>query len=223
MKRTHKFGLATLVVSGVFLLTHVSSVAYASTSVSYTIDTTSDLAAGTSSYINFSADRVRYFDDDDVSTAGRASVIEAGTPVVLTTSATVTGAVADLVGTVADQGDSAVSQRGFAYASSPTPTTNGFTVIVGSGTGAFSGVTPTLAAGTYYVRAFATNSVGTSYGSEAQVVFADSGFVVVPSLAATGTSSESLTSTSSLAVATIAIGAALVLRRRIWGTGSAAR
>jgi hypothetical protein len=169
------------------------------------------------SYINFSGDRVRYFDDYNVSLAGGASVIEAGTPVVLTTSATVSGAVADLVGNVADQGDTAVSQRGFAYASSPSPTTGESTVIVGSGTGAFTGMTPPLAAGTYYVRAFATNSVGTSYGSEAQVVLADSGSAAAPTLAATGTSSESLTSTSSLAVATIAIGAALLLRRRILG------
>jgi hypothetical protein len=75
------------------------------------------------------------------------------------TSATVTGAVNN-------QGSSSVTNRGVCYGTSPSPTISGSCVSSGSGTGSFSASITGLNTGTlYYVRAFATNSAGTGYGS----------------------------------------------------------
>jgi uncharacterized protein (TIGR02145 family) len=70
-------------------------------------------------------------------------------------------------GNVTSDGGSMVSARGVVYGTSSNPTlSNNFTTD-GTGTGSFisvlSGLSPVT---TYYVRAYATNSVGTSYGNE---------------------------------------------------------
>lgn len=164
------------------------------------------------SYINFSGDRVRYFDDYNVSLAGGASVVEEGAPVVLTSSATLSSASVDLEGDVTDAGTDPVTARGFAYSTSSSPTTADSVVSGGSGTGAFSGTTPMLSAGTYYFRAYATSLVGTTYGSEVQVTLAgaDSGAV----LAATGFSEPTLIAAVVGGLAAVGIGVAMVSRRR---------
>ncbi|WP_022824620.1 LamG-like jellyroll fold domain-containing protein [Hymenobacter norwichensis] len=85
-----------------------------------------------------------------------------------TTSITTTSAV--LGGNVTADGGVAVSSRGVVYSSSnSTPTVGGAGVMAdanGSGLGSFSktisGLTPGVV---YYVRAYAVNPVGTSYGS----------------------------------------------------------
>jgi uncharacterized protein (TIGR02145 family) len=57
--------------------------------------------------------------------------------------------------------------RGVAYGTSSSPTTSGAITNDGMGTGTFTsiltGLTPST---TYYVRAYATNSIGTAYGNE---------------------------------------------------------
>jgi hypothetical protein len=42
-------------------------------------------------------------------------------------------------------------------------------VVPGTGTGTYSGTSDVLENGTFYVRAYATNNAGTSYGSEVEV------------------------------------------------------
>lgn len=73
-------------------------------------------------------------------------------------------------GIVLIEGDSSVIERGVCINTSGTPTINdGFTVD-GSGIGSFtSSITGTAPYTTYYVRAYATNNSGTSYGN--QVVY----------------------------------------------------
>lgn len=127
-------------------------------------------APSISSYINFSNDRVYYFDNYSVSVAGGASVIAAGAPVVLTSSTTSSAGVASFTGNVTNDGGTAVTDRGFVYASTSGPTINDFKVSAGTGTGTFSATSPQLANGTYYIRAYATNAGGTSYGSENTIV-----------------------------------------------------
>ncbi len=164
------------------------------------------------SYINFSGDRVRYFDDYSVELAGGASVIDEGAPVVLTTSATGSAAVVALTGSVVDEGDDTVTARGFAYALTTAPTIAGSVVAAGSGVGVYTGSTPALPAGTYYFRAFATSSIGTSYGSELVVTI---GAAAAPGLANGGFSTTEITSlgvTGSAAL--IAGGVLLALYRR---------
>jgi len=79
-----------------------------------------------------------------------------------------TATTATTGGTVATDGGSAVTARGVVYSTSATPTVLLTTKTSdGPGSGAFtstlSGLKP---ATTYYVRAYATNAVGTTYGQE---------------------------------------------------------
>ncbi|MFA9212714.1 MAG: gliding motility-associated C-terminal domain-containing protein [Candidatus Methylacidiphilales bacterium] len=99
----------------------------------------------------------------------------ASAPTVSTTKATLIGITnATLSGNVSDSGTATVTERGVVYATTINPTTANTKVIIGSGLGTFSqNVTGLLAAATYHVRAYAINSVGTSYG-------ADSTFTTLP-------------------------------------------
>lgn len=70
-------------------------------------------------------------------------------------------------GTVSNAGGSPVTARGLCYATTPLPTTANSVVNSGTGTGNFSANLTGLSAGTlYYVRAFASNAAGTSYGNQ---------------------------------------------------------
>lgn len=95
-----------------------------------------------------------------------------------------TSSVTSYTGSSAAMGGSStsavsVTDRGVVYSSTdPTPAignTDCTKVSMGSGTGSFSGSVTGLSAGkTYYVRAYAVNSYGTSYGSAASFTTANS-------------------------------------------------
>ncbi len=84
-----------------------------------------------------------------------------------TTVSNVTATSVTTGGDVAQDGGSPVTALGVAYGTSSSPTTSGTITNDGTGTGVFTstltGLTPST---TYYVRAYATNSVGTAYGNE---------------------------------------------------------
>lgn len=85
-------------------------------------------------------------------------------PTVKTTSASNDGTVK---GNVTSDGGAAVTERGVCWSTSQNPTINGYHKASGSGTGSFSVDISGLTEGTtYYVRAYATNIIGTSYGEE---------------------------------------------------------
>jgi uncharacterized protein (TIGR02145 family) len=70
-------------------------------------------------------------------------------------------------GNVTDNGGVELLERGVCYSTSPNPTINGGHTSSGTTVGAFATVLTGLAPQTtYYVRAFATNITGTSYGSQ---------------------------------------------------------
>ena len=89
-------------------------------------------------------------------------------PVVSTVSVTgVTSASALFNGSVTDDGYADVTARGFCWGLYPNPTLDSTNSVDGSGLGTFSHSVSLLQdATTYYVRAYATNSVGTAYGEE---------------------------------------------------------
>jgi hypothetical protein len=92
-------------------------------------------------------------------------------PAVTTAAATsITSTSAVLGGNVTNDGGAAVTDRGVVYSSTnTTPAIGGVGVTRdanGTGTGSYSKTISGLTPGTtYYVRAYATNSVGTSYGT----------------------------------------------------------
>ncbi|MDR0414255.1 MAG: carboxypeptidase-like regulatory domain-containing protein, partial [Prevotellaceae bacterium] len=78
-----------------------------------------------------------------------------------------------LNGSILTVGDPAYTERGFAYGTVHNPTVDDSKKAVsGTGTGAFSANLTDLPEGVvYYVRAYATNAVGTVYGSEESLDF----------------------------------------------------
>lgn len=89
-------------------------------------------------------------------------------PNIVTTLVTsVTAATAESGGVISNDGGSNISSRGVCFSTSTGPTlANGFTVD-GVGIGSYNSSLSNLQANTtYFVRAYATNSLGTFYGNE---------------------------------------------------------
>jgi gliding motility-associated-like protein len=95
------------------------------------------------------------------------SFIPAGASVSSSATTAVSGNGATMGGSVTNIGGSAVTERGVVYvAGTGTPTLANTKVAIGAGLGVFSqGVTGLQPATTYSVRAYATNSATTNYGS----------------------------------------------------------
>jgi len=74
-------------------------------------------------------------------------------------------------GNVVSQGSSEITERGICWSTEPSPTILDNTTIDGSGTGEFTSEMTSLSGNTtYYVRAWASNSTGTSYGEEREFI-----------------------------------------------------
>ena len=88
-------------------------------------------------------------------------------PTVTTTSITyITTTTATSGGNITDDGGATVTARGVCWSTTSNPTTVDSKTSDGTGTGTFtSSITGLTANTTYYVRAYATNSTGTGYGS----------------------------------------------------------
>ena len=98
-----------------------------------------------------------------------------GLPIVTTDSATSTATSIAIGGNVTDNGGYAVTARGICYSSTNSePTIADAFIAGGKGNGEFSvSVTGLSASMTYYLRAYATNENGTSYGEAKEVVTKD--------------------------------------------------
>ena len=91
-----------------------------------------------------------------------------GLPVVTTQEVTdITAYTAKGHGNVTEQGGSTVTERGICWSTEPSPTINGNHANSGTGAGEFTVSLTNLNPGTkYYVRAYAKNSQGTTYGEQ---------------------------------------------------------
>jgi hypothetical protein len=95
--------------------------------------------------------------------------LSATTPPILTTTAAtnIAATTATSGGNITSDGGATVTARGVCWSTSQTPTTADSHTTDGTGTGIFvSSITGLNAATTYYVRAYATNSVETAYGNQ---------------------------------------------------------
>ncbi len=101
------------------------------------------------------------------------------TPTVTTSSPTNVGAItATGNGNVTDDGRGVVSERGFCINKTGNPTTADTKFTAGSGTGAFTAAITGLLPGTkYYIRSYAINGVGTTYG--ANIMFMTQGGAIL--------------------------------------------
>jgi|WetSurMetagenome_2_1015567.scaffolds.fasta_scaffold00376_13 hypothetical protein len=97
-----------------------------------------------------------------------------------TTVSSITATTAISGGNITSDGGSTVSSRGICYLTSPNPTISNNVVASGNGLGLFiSNLTGLIPETTYYIRAYATNSVGTAYGNE--IIFTTNQ-IVIPTL-----------------------------------------
>jgi hypothetical protein len=88
-------------------------------------------------------------------------------PTVTTTAiSSITGTTANSGGTVTATGGAAITAQGVCWSTTTAPTIANSKTTNGTTTPFTSSITGLTAGTTYYVRAYATNSVGTSYGNE---------------------------------------------------------
>ena len=114
---------------------------------------------------------------------------------VTATITSITGSTATGGGTISADGGASVLARGLVWGTTSGSST--FSTTTGSGTGTYTSSLNSLSNGTtYFVRAFATNSVGTSYGPEL-------------SFATPSTATMSSTITSTITSASAVLGGAL--------------
>jgi hypothetical protein len=98
----------------------------------------------------------------------RAFSMENQPPAITTTAITnLTSNSVTTGGNVTSDGGSTVTARGICLSTTPNPTTANFTTNDGSGTGSFvTNFSGLIINTTYYIRAYATNSIKTAYGNQ---------------------------------------------------------
>ncbi|HHW81595.1 MAG TPA: hypothetical protein GX746_07890 [Bacteroidales bacterium] len=101
---------------------------------------------------------------------GNEQIFETLAELPTVTTASLTNATAtsvDTGGEITSDGGAAITARGVCYGTEPNPTIDGLKTSDGTGAGVFeSSLTDLTPRVTYYIRAYATNSVGTAYGNE---------------------------------------------------------
>ena len=88
----------------------------------------------------------------------------------LVSSTDITATSIKIIGNIPSDGGSAVTTRGICYSQIPNPTLENSATNDGAGTGDFTSTITGLCPGTiYYIRTYATNSIGTVYGTELRI------------------------------------------------------
>jgi len=134
-----------------------------------------------------------------VSGTGTAPAYPPGVSTAAPTAVTATTATSG--GEVLEDNGSPVTARGVAFATTEAPTTQDDFTQDGAGLGAFtSALTGLLPNTTYYVRAYATNAQGTSYGQQASFTTPAVALAAEPTQASTLTATTVTPTTVTLAI-----------------------
>ena len=97
-----------------------------------------------------------------------------------------------LGGTISNDGNATITERGVCYGTSQNPTTSSSKLSMGTGTGIFSGTVAGLSSSTiYYARAYAINSQGPAYGNQVSFTTASLPTVTTTAITAFNTNSAS--------------------------------
>ena len=133
-----------------------------------------------------------------------------------TTAITMTTATSG--GNVTNNGGATVTARGICWSTTANPTIALSTKTTdGAGTGIFtSAITGLTMATTYHVRAYATNSVGTSYGGDS--VFTTASTSTIPTITTTAVTSITNTTATSGGIISTDGGASVTVRGVCWST-----
>jgi hypothetical protein len=164
---------------------------------------------------------VRAYATNDIGTAYGNEIsftTSPGLPTITTTNITsITQTTATSGGNITSDGGAIISLRGVCWSTSPSPTTSNSKTSNGAGTGSYisqlTGLSPST---TYYVRAYATNSVGTAYGNEDTFKTPAPG---IPVLSTTAVSSITLISATSGGNIISDGGTGITAKGVCWSTG----
>ena len=130
-------------------------------------------------------------------TAARFLNVRSPLPAVVTTGPVmnITGSTALASGTISSDGGAAITSRGVVFSPAAQPTLlTGTPVSFTPGTGTFAApLSPRQGKTTYYVRAFATTTAGTTYGSQVVFTTVESIPVVVTGAAVAGATFDTFT------------------------------
>jgi uncharacterized protein (TIGR02145 family) len=122
-------------------------------------------------------------------------------------------------GDVTSDGGFSITARGVCWSTSPNPVITGSHTLDGSGTGPFAssltGLTPNTF---YYMRAYATNNIGTAYGNEVSFTSLP---LVIPTVTTTVVTNNGQFSASSGGDVTFDGGAIVTARGVCWSASSA--
>ena len=122
---------------------------------------------------------------------------------------------ADVTGSITDDGGNNITERGFCWSTTPSPTLqNNHTVVSETSTGSFSSRISGLVPGTtYYLNAFATNNAGTNYSADVTFTTTSKPFVT------TATAHDFTNSSATVGGTVVYDGGIPVTERGIcWGT-----
>jgi hypothetical protein len=127
--------------------------------------------------------------------------------------------IPSLYGPINSDGGSAITQKGYVWSTNPNPTIalTTKTFYTDSGDYIIGGITGLLPATTYYVRAFATNALGTAYSPEkAYTTLA----IAAPTISSFSTSNVTQTSVSAYGSIGSDGGASITQKGFVWSTSS---
>ncbi|MFC0878245.1 YDG domain-containing protein [Saccharicrinis sp. FJH2] len=157
-------------------------------------------------YFCFGGSRLSDFDDYMI-TLTNSSIILPGNPVVIGSASESSGDI-NLTGNVTSENGAPVTEKGFVWSTSISePTTTDGTKIINEtgGSGEFTSQITSPPTGTYYIRAYAINSGGTSYSSTSTVIIASPPPTITSFTPTSGTTGTTVTITGTNFTGTTAV------------------